>query len=85
MATPLTAAVRTAVMAPASSTARGKPVRASLRMVVALMAGEEPAAWAVQRATDSAVEADHYDRALTLLDAFLDHPELTARDRSQRR
>lgn len=39
------------------------------------------AAWAVQLATDAAVEADHFDRALTLLDAFLDHPELNARDR----
>lgn len=39
------------------------------------------AAWAVQLATDAAVEAEHYDRALTVLDAFLDHPELSAHDR----
>lgn len=39
------------------------------------------AGWAVQLATDAAVEADHYDRALALWDAFLDHPELTSRDR----
>ena len=39
MATPLTAAVRTAVMAPASRTARSSPVAASLSSNVAWMAG----------------------------------------------
>lgn len=39
------------------------------------------AAWAVQIACDAAIEADHYDRALVLMDAFMDHPELDARDR----
>lgn len=39
------------------------------------------AAWTVQLATDSAIEAGHFDRAISLMEAFLDHPELTAHDR----
>lgn len=39
------------------------------------------AAWAVQLATDAAIEAGQTERALSLYDAFLDHPELTPRDR----
>ncbi len=39
------------------------------------------AAWAVQLACDAAFEAGQNDRALLLMDAFMDHPELEARDR----
>ncbi len=39
------------------------------------------AAWAVQLATDAAVEAGRFEQACGLFDAFLDHPELGPRDR----
>ena len=39
------------------------------------------AAWAVQIATDAAAEAGHFDRAMTLLEAFAEHPELNAQER----